>query len=87
MAEDGGEPTFTQERTCYKIQLVQNHPADMVSSRGKVRKNISPREQCVAQCALSAYVASMPQPEAAFDVSFADRYIIKIALPHAAKLC
>lgn len=43
----------------------------MVSSRGKVRKNISPREQYISQRALGAYIASMSQPEATYDLSSA----------------
>ncbi|EED22642.1 conserved hypothetical protein [Talaromyces stipitatus ATCC 10500] len=63
--------TLTQERTCKNIRLVQDHPSDTVSSRGKVRKNASPHEQYIAQRALGAYIASVSQPEASFDLSFA----------------
>ncbi|EED15752.1 hypothetical protein TSTA_051890 [Talaromyces stipitatus ATCC 10500] len=69
--EDAQGITLTQERTCKNIRLVQDHPSDTVSSRGKVRKNASPHEQYVAQRALGAYIASVSQPEASFDLSFA----------------
>ncbi|EED22459.1 hypothetical protein TSTA_097080 [Talaromyces stipitatus ATCC 10500] len=50
---------------------VQDRYADTTSSRGKVRKDVSPQEQYVAQRALGAYIASVSQPEASFDLSFA----------------
>jgi hypothetical protein len=71
ITEDAQGITLTQERTCKNIRLVQDHPSDTVSSRGKVRKNASPHEQYVAQRALGAYIASVSQPEASFDLSFA----------------
>ncbi|EED17254.1 hypothetical protein TSTA_023080 [Talaromyces stipitatus ATCC 10500] len=71
ITEDAQGITLTQERTCKNIWLVQDHPSDTVSSRGKVRKNASPHEQYVAQRALGAYIASVSQPEASFDLSFA----------------
>ncbi|EED20822.1 hypothetical protein TSTA_040160 [Talaromyces stipitatus ATCC 10500] len=49
----------------------QDHPSDIVNSRGKIRKNASLYEQYVAQRALGAYIASVSQPEASFDLSFA----------------
>ena len=63
--------TLTQKRTCSYIQLVQDQPADTTNSRGKVRKDATPKEQYIAQRALGAYIASMSQPEASFDLSFA----------------
>lgn len=46
-----------QENGCRLVKPVQDYPADITSSRGKVRKNVSPREQYVSQRALGAYVA------------------------------
>ena len=63
--------TVNQAQVSRLIQLVKNQATNITSSRGKVRKNISPREQYVAQRALGAYIASMTQPEASFDLSFA----------------
>jgi hypothetical protein len=71
ITEDAQGVTLTQERTCKNIRLVQDHPSDTVNSRGKIRKNASPYEQYVAQRALGAYIASVSQPEASFDLSFA----------------
>jgi hypothetical protein len=63
--------TLSQERTCTLIRTVQESNADTTSSRGKIRKNVTPKEQYVAQRALGAYIASVCQPEAAFDLSSA----------------
>ena len=62
---------LTQERTCKQIRMVKTSNADTVSSRGKIRKDMTPYEQYISQRALGAYVASMSQPEASFDLSFA----------------
>ena len=51
------------------LQLVSNQSADLVSSRGTVRRNVSPTDQYVAQRARGAYLATLSQPEAAFDLS------------------
>lgn len=42
-----------------------------ISSRGAIRQNLSPKDQYVAQRARGAYIASISQPEASFDLSFA----------------
>jgi hypothetical protein len=71
ITKDGQGITLTQKHTISHIRLVQDHAADTTNSRGKVRKAASPYEQYVAQRALGAYIASMTQPEASFDLSFA----------------
>ena len=71
ISEDGQGITLTQERTLKRIQLINDQPIDIVSSRGKLRKDVSTYEQYVSQRALGAYAASMSQPEAAFDLSYA----------------
>ena len=53
------------------ILPVINHDADSTSSRGITRKKLSPKEQYLAQRARVAYIASMCQPEASFDLSLA----------------
>uniref|UniRef100_A0A093V6J0 Transposon Ty1-NL2 Gag-Pol polyprotein n=1 Tax=Talaromyces marneffei PM1 TaxID=1077442 RepID=A0A093V6J0_TALMA len=63
--------TLTQKRTCSHIRPVQDQAADTTNSRGKVRKDATPQEQYIAQRALGAYIASMSQPEASFDLSYA----------------
>ncbi|KHJ31689.1 hypothetical protein EV44_g3301 [Erysiphe necator] len=53
------------------LKLVQPHPTDILNSRGKLRKASSTHDQFVAQRARGAYIASVCQPEASFDLSFA----------------
>ncbi|EED11471.1 hypothetical protein TSTA_007610 [Talaromyces stipitatus ATCC 10500] len=71
ITEDAQGITLTQERTCKLIRPVQDRYADTTSSQGKVQKDVSPQKQYVAQRALGAYIASVSQPEASFDLSFA----------------
>ncbi len=51
------------------LQLVNSQAADLTSSRGTVRRSVSPTDQYVAQRARGAYLATLTQPEAAFDLS------------------
>ena len=53
------------------ISLVKNHGASSTSSRGMVRENLAPKDQYIAQRARGAYTASICQPEASFDLSYA----------------
>jgi hypothetical protein len=46
-------------------------PSSTISTKGTVRKSLSPQEQYVAQRARGAYIAAVCQPEASFDLSFA----------------
>ena len=43
---------------------------NLTSSRGKIQKTITPKDQYVAQHAQAAYIATMSQPKAAFDLFF-----------------
>jgi hypothetical protein len=61
---------LTQERQCQCITLVEQTVKDLKSSRGTVRKDVAFRDQYVAQRARGVYVATVSQPEAAFDLSF-----------------
>jgi hypothetical protein len=63
--------TLTQERQCKSLRLVSSKPATTTSSRGTIRSELSPKDQYVAQRARGAYIASVSQPEASFDLSFA----------------
>ena len=63
--------TLTQERQCKNLKPVSDKETDTTSSRGIVRQNLSTKEQYVAQRARGAYVASVCQPEAAYDLSIA----------------
>jgi len=66
-----GSITLTQERQSKNLSLVNSTSTMQSSSRGNVQKNLSPKEQYVAQRARGAYIASVCQPESAFDLSFA----------------
>jgi hypothetical protein len=63
--------TLTQERQCKNLKPVSDKETDTTSSRGIVRQNLSTKEQYVAQRARGAYIASVCQPEAAYDLSIA----------------
>ncbi len=66
---------LTQERQCRNLHLVALKSVDLTSSRGKIRKAVTPKDQYVAQRARAAYIATMCQPEAAFDLSFAAQIV------------
>ena len=53
------------------ISLVKDSEASITSSRGIVRTKLSSKEQYIAQRARGAYLASICQPEASFDLSYA----------------
>jgi hypothetical protein len=63
--------TLTQERQCQNLKQVTKTEASTTSSRGAIRKDLTTKEQYVAQRARGAYIASVCQPEAAFDLSVA----------------
>jgi hypothetical protein len=63
--------TLTQERQCQNLKQVTKTEATTTSSRGAIRKDLTTKEQYVAQRARGAYIASVCQPEAAFDLSVA----------------
>ncbi|KAI1001773.1 hypothetical protein K3495_g6429 [Podosphaera aphanis] len=62
---------LSQEKQCNNIRLIENKEVDIKGARGKIRKSATPKDQYIAQRARGAYVASMCQPEASFDLSFA----------------
>lgn len=62
---------LTQERQCKNLTLVSETNTTSISSRGVTRPNLSIKDLYVAQRARGAYIASMCQPEAAFDLYFA----------------
>lgn len=75
IAMDDAGITLSQERQCQNINLVSTKPTELKSSRRETRKGVSPKDQYIAQRARGAYVASVCQPEAAFDLSFAAQVI------------
>ena len=62
---------LTQERQCQNLELVTTKNIDLTNSRGETRQGVIPTDQYVAQRARGAYIATVCQPEAAFDLSFA----------------
>ncbi|KAI1001416.1 hypothetical protein K3495_g6784 [Podosphaera aphanis] len=62
---------LTQEHQCNSLTLISEAVTTSTSSRGAVRSGLTIKDQYVAQRAKGAYIASMCQPEAAFDLPFA----------------
>ena len=71
IVEDEDGIILTQKRHCQNLGPVVAGAVDLTSSRGEIRKAVTPKEQYVAQRARGAYVATVCQPEAAFDLSSA----------------
>jgi hypothetical protein len=69
--QHNGQITLTQERQAQNLRTITDQPTDLTSSRGEIRKAVDLKDQYVAQRARGAYVATVCQPEAAFDLSFA----------------
>lgn len=65
-----GVITLTQEQHCKELRTVTEQTQELKDSRGKT-KQLSPREQYVSLRAKGAYIATMCQPEAAYDLSVA----------------
>jgi hypothetical protein len=69
---ENGEIELNQPRQCERLDLIHlTYNVDLVSKRGKERKAVTPKDQYIAQRARGAYIASMCQPEASFDLSYA----------------
>jgi hypothetical protein len=64
----GNSLTLTQGQHCQNLRAVSLETADLTSARGVVRKQIPTRGQYVAQRARGAYVATVCQPEATFNL-------------------
>jgi hypothetical protein len=62
---------LTQEKQCKNLAVVKMALSNSTSSRGVTRSLLAPKDQYVAQRARGAYVASVCQPKALFDLSFA----------------
>jgi hypothetical protein len=67
---DDGVITLTQEDQCKGLRTVKNDVQEITDSRGK-KKQLTPNEQYVSLRAKGAYIATMCQPEAAYDLSTA----------------
>src|SRR6266480_7628566 len=66
---------LTQERQCRNLNPVNVKPVNLTSSQGKIRTSVTPKDQFIAQRARGSYIASVCQPEATFDLSFAAQVI------------
>jgi len=67
--------TLTQERQCKNLRTVSTKNTTTTSSRGTIRQDLSIKDQYIAQCARGAYIASVCQPEASYDLSIAAQAI------------
>jgi hypothetical protein len=69
---DSNNLALTQTRQCENLRVVNpSKSTDIVSSRGVVRKDVDPKGQYVAMRVRGAYIATICQPEASFDLSHA----------------
>ena len=63
--------TLFQETHIGGIILIQKDETSFTSNRGIIRKNLTPKDQYIAQRAKGAYLASICQPEVFFDLFYA----------------
>jgi hypothetical protein len=68
-----GRISLTQEQQCNNLSTVTQKTATS-TTRGATR-TLTPKDQYIAQRARGAYIASVCQPEASFDLSFAAQVI------------
>jgi hypothetical protein len=66
-----GSISLTQERQCQNLSIITTKLATSTSTRGIARAALTPRDQYIAQRARGAYIASVCQLEASFNLSFA----------------
>ena len=71
ITQKGNLIKLTQERQAQNLKLVTARPTDLTSTRGETRKTVNTKDQYVAQRARGAYIATVCQPESAYDLSFA----------------
>lgn len=64
-----------QAQQSKNLHLVGSYKTDISGTRGKIRKGVTPKDQYIAQRARGAYIASICQPEASFDLSFAAQVV------------
>jgi hypothetical protein len=75
LAPNGTTITLTQERQCRNLSTISMKPAASTSNRGVTCTLLTPKDQYIAQRARGAYIVSVCQPEASFDLSFAAQVI------------
>jgi hypothetical protein len=69
-----GTISLTQERQCNNLSTISQKTATSTGTRG-ITRTLTPKDQYIAQRARGAYIASVCQPEASFDLSFAAQVI------------
>ena len=62
--------SLTQTQHCKNLCTIATHPVTSTGTKSAAR-TLAPEEQYIAQRARGAYIASVCQPEACFDLSFA----------------
>ena len=68
---DDNKLFLSQKRQCRCLRLVTvKELVDLMSLRSKIRKLVTAKNQYVAQQVRGAYIATVCQPEAVFDLSF-----------------
>jgi hypothetical protein len=73
---DSNEAIYFRQKTHIQdIQLINSIESSTTSARRKVRVNLTPREQYIAQRARDAYLATICQFETTFDLSRAAQSI------------
>jgi predicted Zn-dependent protease len=74
-SNDSNNIHFNQISQLDYLQLIQNVESSIINSRSKIRIKLSSKEQYVAQRARDAYVASICQSKASFDLFLAAQTI------------
>jgi hypothetical protein len=76
LADDDNTLLLTQSKQFDQIRLINlSFSINLTSSRGKIRKMITLKDQYIAQRARDVYIATISQLEASFDLSFAAQTI------------
>ena len=66
---------LTQAQQYTNLCIIETLKTELSGARGKIRKRVTPKDQYIAQRARGAYIASICQPEASFDLSFAAQVV------------
>lgn len=76
--------TLPQVRQCKNLKVFSSKNTTTTSSRGVIRQNLTVKDQYIAQRARGggAYIASVCQPEAAYDLSVAAQAVEPTELEH-----
>jgi hypothetical protein len=72
---NNGTIELTQTHQCQNLKLVALKEVNITNSKGELRQAVTPKDQYVAQRARGAYIATVCQPEASFDLSFAAQIV------------